>query len=69
MRRAARPARQALTVRRTWLWAPVVMSNSTSEPDPDDVQDQDAEPSLNAPEEGRPDGVDVDEDESETHGD
>jgi hypothetical protein len=45
------------------------MSNSTSEPDPDDVQDQDAEPSLNAPEEGRPDGVDVDEDESETHGD
>ena len=38
------------------------MSNPTSEPDPDDVQDQDAEPSLNAPEEGRPDGIDADED-------
>ncbi len=34
------------------------MTNSNTEPE--DVQDQDAEPSLNAPEEGRPDGVEPD---------
>lgn len=44
------------------------MSNPTSEPGPEqelqseDIEDQDAEPSLNAPEEGRPDGVEADDD-------
>jgi hypothetical protein len=36
------------------------MTDATPEPDDvqdEDLQDQDAEPSLNAPEEGRPDGV------------
>jgi len=56
------PPRHVLPFERPRKWAPDFMSNSTSEPDPDDVQDQDAEPSLNAPEEGRPDGIDADED-------
>ena len=42
------------------------MSTSTPEPgDHQDTEDQDAEPSLNAPEEGRPDGIDPDDDASE----
>lgn len=34
-------------------------------PEPDSGQDQDAEPSLNAPEEGRPDGVTVSDDQDD----
>ena len=33
------------------------MTNST--PEPEQEHDQDAEPTLNAPEEGRPDGAEV----------
>ena len=40
--------------------APAAMTDTN--PEPETIQDQDAEPSLNAPEEGRPDGVDVDDD-------
>jgi hypothetical protein len=43
------------------------MSNSTPEPEDiggQDVEDQDAEPSLNAPEEGRPDGIDTTDDQA-----
>jgi hypothetical protein len=35
---------------------------TNTNPEPEDVQDQDAEPSLNAPEEGRPDGVEHEDD-------
>jgi hypothetical protein len=35
---------------------------TTPSPEPQDPPDQDAEPSLNAPEEGRPDGVVADDD-------
>jgi hypothetical protein len=35
---------------------------TTPTPEPQDAPDQDAEPSLNAPEEGRPDGVVADDD-------
>jgi hypothetical protein len=30
---------------------------STHDSEPDEIHDQDAEPSLNSPEEGRPDGI------------
>jgi hypothetical protein len=43
------------------------MTSTPSEPE--DQHDQDAEPSLNAPAEGRPDGVTADDEQDDTDAD
>jgi hypothetical protein len=39
---------------------------TSSQPAPEEIEDQDAEPTMNAPEEQRPDGMKALEDEDET---
>jgi hypothetical protein len=45
-------------------------SDSSDRPDDEQTHDQDSEPTMNAPEEGRPDGLDaLDDDTDSTGGD